>query len=324
MNPARDDIDGSRRSAQSGPYGECLRPCRRQVAILILRNGRRPRLEGWQTAGLMVRDGARRLLTMRSWSLPCVSIWSICSSSSRSRRPAASRAVRGRVHLALASASERIKGLELALGVSLLKRGRRGVELTAAGESLLDHARIVIHNVEAMRAISPPLPAARGRACICSPTPPACRNICRRRSPPSLRPIPAFRSTSRSARAATLRARLRQAPPISGLPPSTRCPRASNALPSARIAWCWRCRGRTNWQAAGRSTSREVVEPRFRRPDHLERAACPCQRARGQARRAAALPGAAEQFRRHRPDGGGRHRRCRDAGSRSAAAARAR
>ena len=56
-----------------------------------------------------------------------------------------------RVHLALASASERIKGLEAALGVSLLKRVRRGVELTAAGESLLDHARIVMHNVEALR-----------------------------------------------------------------------------------------------------------------------------------------------------------------------------
>jgi DNA-binding transcriptional LysR family regulator len=56
-----------------------------------------------------------------------------------------------RAHLALASASARIKGLETALGVALLKRGRRGVELTAAGESLLDHARIVIHQVEAMR-----------------------------------------------------------------------------------------------------------------------------------------------------------------------------
>src|SRR6202047_121942 len=54
-------------------------------------------------------------------------------------------------HLALPSASARIKGLEAALGVTLLKRGRRGVELTAAGESLLDHARIVLHNVEAMR-----------------------------------------------------------------------------------------------------------------------------------------------------------------------------
>jgi DNA-binding transcriptional LysR family regulator len=57
----------------------------------------------------------------------------------------------GRVYLALASASERIKGLEASLGVSLLKRGRRGVELTSAGESLLDHARIVIHNVDALR-----------------------------------------------------------------------------------------------------------------------------------------------------------------------------
>jgi DNA-binding transcriptional LysR family regulator len=54
-------------------------------------------------------------------------------------------------HLALASASARIKGLEAALGVVLLKRGRRGVEPTAAGESLLDHARIVIHDVDAMR-----------------------------------------------------------------------------------------------------------------------------------------------------------------------------
>jgi DNA-binding transcriptional LysR family regulator len=56
-----------------------------------------------------------------------------------------------KVHLALASASERIKGLEAALGVALLARGRRGVELTPAGETLLDHARIVMHNVEAMR-----------------------------------------------------------------------------------------------------------------------------------------------------------------------------
>src|SRR6185312_7149874 len=54
-------------------------------------------------------------------------------------------------HLALASAGARFKGLEDAMGVELLKRGRRGVELTAAGESLLDHARVVIHNVEAMR-----------------------------------------------------------------------------------------------------------------------------------------------------------------------------
>jgi DNA-binding transcriptional LysR family regulator len=56
-----------------------------------------------------------------------------------------------RVHLALASASARIKAMEETLGVALLKRGRRGVELTAAGENLLGHARVISHNVETMR-----------------------------------------------------------------------------------------------------------------------------------------------------------------------------
>jgi DNA-binding transcriptional LysR family regulator len=56
-----------------------------------------------------------------------------------------------RVHLALASASARIKGLEAVLGVVLLKRGRRGIALTAAGENLLGHARVVLHDVETMR-----------------------------------------------------------------------------------------------------------------------------------------------------------------------------
>jgi DNA-binding transcriptional LysR family regulator len=56
-----------------------------------------------------------------------------------------------RVHLALASASARIKAMEETLGVALLKRGRRGVELTAAGENLLGHARVIVHNFETMR-----------------------------------------------------------------------------------------------------------------------------------------------------------------------------
>lgn len=53
--------------------------------------------------------------------------------------------------LALASASARIKGMEALLGVELLERQRRGVKLTAAGESLLDHARVVLQQVAAMR-----------------------------------------------------------------------------------------------------------------------------------------------------------------------------
>ena len=56
-----------------------------------------------------------------------------------------------RVHLALASASARIRALEAGVGVALLKRGRRGVELTAAGSSLLEHGRLIIHQVDAMR-----------------------------------------------------------------------------------------------------------------------------------------------------------------------------
>jgi DNA-binding transcriptional LysR family regulator len=57
----------------------------------------------------------------------------------------------GRAHLALASASARIRGLERELGVPLLKRGRRGIELTSAGTSLADHARVVLRQVETLK-----------------------------------------------------------------------------------------------------------------------------------------------------------------------------
>lgn len=53
-----------------------------------------------------------------------------------------------RVNLALASASERMTTLERALDVMLLRRGRHGVTLTEAGESLLDHARVVLAATE--------------------------------------------------------------------------------------------------------------------------------------------------------------------------------
>ena len=56
-----------------------------------------------------------------------------------------------RSNLALASASARIRGMETALGVPLLARDRRGVSLTAAGQCLLEHGRLVIQQVERMR-----------------------------------------------------------------------------------------------------------------------------------------------------------------------------
>lgn len=53
-----------------------------------------------------------------------------------------------RANLALPSASARIRGMEEALGVPLLVRNRRGVALSAAGECLLEHARLIVQQVE--------------------------------------------------------------------------------------------------------------------------------------------------------------------------------
>lgn len=55
------------------------------------------------------------------------------------------------MHLALASVSERIAGMEEALGAPLLERNRRGVRPTAAGEALVRHARSILGQVEQMR-----------------------------------------------------------------------------------------------------------------------------------------------------------------------------
>ncbi|WP_034297565.1 LysR substrate-binding domain-containing protein [Herbaspirillum sp. RV1423] len=56
-----------------------------------------------------------------------------------------------RSHLALASASARIRSMEDALGVALLIRERRGVQLTDAGRALLHHARTVQQQMDKMR-----------------------------------------------------------------------------------------------------------------------------------------------------------------------------
>jgi LysR family transcriptional regulator, hca operon transcriptional activator len=72
-----------------------------------------------------------------------------------------SEAAEQRLHTAQPSLSRQIRDLEAELGVTLLIRGARGVELTPAGKVFLDHARMVFLQVEAAaeaarRAAEPP------------------------------------------------------------------------------------------------------------------------------------------------------------------------
>jgi DNA-binding transcriptional LysR family regulator len=56
-----------------------------------------------------------------------------------------------RAGMALASASERIRGMELTGGVPLLERRPRGVRPTPAGLAVVHHARVVLGQLEQMR-----------------------------------------------------------------------------------------------------------------------------------------------------------------------------
>lgn len=57
-----------------------------------------------------------------------------------------------REHLALAAVSKRVSDLEGQLGVSLLYRQPKGVELTPAGHALLHHARNLLDNLQQLDA----------------------------------------------------------------------------------------------------------------------------------------------------------------------------
>ncbi|RTZ44553.1 LysR family transcriptional regulator [Candidimonas sp. SYP-B2681] len=53
-------------------------------------------------------------------------------------------------HMTLASASERIRGMEDAIGTPLLVRDRRGTRMTPAGRALVHHARLVLAQIDQM------------------------------------------------------------------------------------------------------------------------------------------------------------------------------
>ncbi len=57
-----------------------------------------------------------------------------------------------RSHLALASASARLRGMEDLLGLPLLERNRHGVQPTEAGRALLRHARDILRMAQKMHA----------------------------------------------------------------------------------------------------------------------------------------------------------------------------
>ena len=67
-----------------------------------------------------------------------------------------------RLHIAQSGLSQQILKLERSVGVQLLSRDRRGVELTAAGRVFLDHARQAVELAD--RAMASPHLAERGKS----------------------------------------------------------------------------------------------------------------------------------------------------------------
>src|SRR6202158_2719440 len=72
-------------------------------------------------------------------------------------------AAKKRLHTAQPSLSRQIRDLEHEVGVKLISRSVRGIELTAAGKAFLDHARLALTQAEAAaeaarRAAKPPRP----------------------------------------------------------------------------------------------------------------------------------------------------------------------
>ncbi len=250
---------------------------------------------------------------------PCVSIWSTSSCSSRSPTRAASPRGAVRAHLALASASARIKGLEAALGAALLKRGRRGVELTAAGESLLDHARIIIHNVEAMRGdLAAYASGMRASVLLLANTSGLSEHLPK-----------ALAAFLREHRDVNVDVEERESADIAAAIANGAADlgfAAEHALPDNierflfsedRLVLVAPRRG----EFAGRRQLdfQEVTGHDFVGLTSFDRASGPYCKARRTARRAPEVPGAVAGFRRDLPDGGGGCRHCRGAGSRGEA-----
>src|SRR6185369_2550838 len=143
---------------------------------IAFRSSARPRSRvcasraGWARAGCC---GRRWVRSSSPRSLPATRCPSRATTPARYRRSASSPDMRPDItslalfirvaelksitkaanasHIALAAASRRIAQLEDQLGVHLLFRSARGVELTPAGTALLQHARDMMARLDSMR-----------------------------------------------------------------------------------------------------------------------------------------------------------------------------
>ncbi len=59
-----------------------------------------------------------------------------------------------KLHTSQPSLNRQIRDLEDEVGAQLLTRGARGIELTPAGRAFLDHARLVLSQVEAAAVVA--------------------------------------------------------------------------------------------------------------------------------------------------------------------------
>ena len=142
-----------------------------------------------------------------------------------------------RAFLSPAAASARVKALEGQLGSRLLYRDSRGVELTPAGQRLLQHARLIMRQVEYLKSEFTEYGSdAAGHIRIFANTT-AVTEFLRKSSPASSPLVPASPSTCRNASAATLSAACWTAPPTSASSPGRWRPVACRSCISAPTAW---------------------------------------------------------------------------------------
>ncbi len=141
-------------------------------------------------------------------------------------------------HLALASASERLRKMEAEIGVPLLHRHARGVTMTEAGEVLARHARPLLAQQQRLRQAMHAFACGQRGRCACSPTPRRCRPFCRGSLPPGWQRTRRCRSKPKNAPARISSAVSRRAWRRPEWCPMRSTPGRCASIPSLTTRWC--------------------------------------------------------------------------------------